>query len=62
MLVAAELIAADSGMGFMIMHARLLGNVDVIVFGIILIGVINLATDYALAALIKKKIGKWHPV
>lgn len=61
-LVAAELIAADSGMGFMIMHARLLGNVDVIVFGIILIGVINLATDYALAALIKKKIGKWHPV
>ncbi len=61
-LVAAELIASDRGMGFMIMHARLLGNVDVIVFGIILIGLINLGTDYALAALIKKKIGKWHPV
>ncbi len=61
-LVAAELIAADRGMGFMIMHARQFGNVDVIVFGIILIGLINLATDYVLAALIKRKIGKWHPV
>ncbi len=61
-LVAAELIAADSGMGFMIMNARQLGEVDVIVFGIILIGAINLITDYAIGAIIRRRIGRWHVI
>ncbi len=59
-LVAAELIAADRGLGFMIMHARLLGNVDVIVVGIVLIGVLNLLTDGIIALLIRRWIGRWH--
>ena len=48
MLVAAELIAADAGMGFMIMNARQTAEVGVIVFGILLIGLATLATDWAL--------------
>jgi len=59
-LVAAELIAADRGLGYMIMHARLLGNVDVIVVGIVLIGILNLATDALIAWGIGKWIGRWH--
>ncbi len=61
-LVAAELIAADRGMGFMIMNARQLGEVGVIVFGIILIGAMNLITDYAIGAVIRRRIGRWHAV
>ncbi len=61
-LVAAELIAADQGMGFMIMNARQLGQVGVIVFGIILIGVMNLITDYFIGAVIRRRIGRWHAV
>jgi ABC-type nitrate/sulfonate/bicarbonate transport system permease component len=61
-LVAAELIAAERGMGFMIMQARQLGEIGIVIFGIILIGVTNLATDYALGALIRRKIGRWHAV
>ncbi|MCP4381267.1 MAG: ABC transporter permease subunit, partial [Hyphomicrobiales bacterium] len=59
-LVAAELIASDRGLGFMIMHARLLGNVDVIVVGIVLIGVLNLATDIGIVLLVRRWIGRWH--
>jgi len=59
-LVAAELIAASSGMGFMIMNARQFGEVGVIIFGILLIGACNLATDWALAAAIRRWLGRWH--
>ena len=61
-LVAAELIAADRGLGFMIMHARLSGYVDVIVVGIFLIGLLNLLTDALLVWLIRKSMGRWHEV
>jgi ABC-type nitrate/sulfonate/bicarbonate transport system permease component len=61
-LVAAELIAAERGMGFMIMQARQLGEIGIVIFGIILIGITNLATDYALGAAIRLRIGKWHAV
>lgn len=59
-LVAAELIAASKGLGYMIMHARLLGNIDVIVVGILLIGALNLSTDGIIGMLINRWIGKWH--
>jgi ABC-type nitrate/sulfonate/bicarbonate transport system permease component len=61
-LVAAELIASDKGLGYMIMNARQLGNVDVIVIGIVVIGILNLLTDGVIAGLIKKWIGRWHEV
>lgn len=61
-LVAAELIAADKGLGFMIMNARLLDNIDVIVIGIVLIGLLNLITDALIVLGIRRWIGRWHEV
>ena len=61
-LVAAELIAADSGMGFMIMNARQTAEVGVIVFGILLIGLATLATDWVLGTVIRRSVGRWHAV
>lgn len=60
-LVAAELIAADRGLGYMIINERNTGgSVGVIVVGILLIGALNLITDAAIGAAIKRWIGRWH--
>jgi ABC-type nitrate/sulfonate/bicarbonate transport system permease component len=60
-LVAAELIAADRGLGFMIMNARNTGqSVSVIVVGILLIGALNLVTDAAIGGAIQRWIARWH--
>jgi ABC-type nitrate/sulfonate/bicarbonate transport system permease component len=59
-LVAAEILAAQKGLGFMIMHARELGEISVIVYGIILIGLLNLITDYLLNKLILQRQLRWH--
>ena len=60
-LVAAELIAADRGLGYMIINERNTGGaVSVIVVGILLIGFLNLITDAAIGAVIQRWIGRWH--
>lgn len=60
-LVAAELIAANRGLGFLIMNERnTTGSVGVIVVGITLIGLLNLVTDWGIAALSQRYIGRWH--
>jgi ABC-type nitrate/sulfonate/bicarbonate transport system permease component len=59
-MVAAELIAADKGLGYMIMHARELGMIGVIVFGILLIGLINLLTDSFIQEFILRRKLRWH--
>lgn len=59
-LVAAELVASDAGLGYMIMNARQLGDVAVVVFGILTIGTLNLVTDWWLALLIRSRLGTWH--
>jgi ABC-type nitrate/sulfonate/bicarbonate transport system permease component len=61
-LVAAELIAADRGMGFMIMNARQTAEVGVIIFGILLIGLVTLLTDWVLGLAIRRTVGRWHAV
>jgi NitT/TauT family transport system permease protein len=61
-LVAAELIAANSGLGYLIMHAQELDEVSVIIFGILAIGVANLATDFFIGWAIKRTVGRWHAV
>lgn len=54
-LVAAELIAADRGLGFMIMNERNIGgSASVIMIGILLIGALNLLTDAVLAKLLRR--------
>jgi ABC-type nitrate/sulfonate/bicarbonate transport system permease component len=60
-LVAAELIAADRGLGYMIINERNTGgSVGVIIVGILLIGALNLLTDAAIGTAIRRSIGRWH--
>ena len=57
-LVAAELIAADRGMGFLVMQSRQIGELGVAVFGILLIGVVSLISDAVLGAALRRVIGR----
>ena len=57
-LVAAELIAADQGMGFLVMQSRQIGELGVAVFGILLIGVVSLLSDTLLAAALRRLLGR----
>lgn len=60
-LVAAELIAADRGLGYMIIAERNAGgSVGVIIVGILLIGALNLLTDAAIGVAIRYWVGRWH--
>jgi ABC-type nitrate/sulfonate/bicarbonate transport system permease component len=59
-MVAAELIAAKSGLGYLIMNARQTGQIAVIVYGVILIGVINLVTDFVIQEVVIKRRLKWQ--
>jgi len=51
-LVGAELIASSAGLGYMIVDAENLSRTDIVLAGILVIGVIGLLADYALRAVI----------
>ena len=53
-LVAAEMLAATSGLGYMIQISRLLGRPDVIIVGMITIGFVGLLLNTVLEKLQKK--------
>lgn len=59
-LVAAEILAAQEGLGFMIMHSRELGEISLIVYGIVLIGLLNLLTDSLFNRFVLKRQLRWH--
>jgi ABC-type nitrate/sulfonate/bicarbonate transport system permease component len=61
-LVAAELIAAERGMGHLIMEARQVGHLGVSIFGILLIGVVSMLADHQLGAAIRRTVGRWARV
>jgi ABC-type nitrate/sulfonate/bicarbonate transport system permease component len=58
-LVAGELVAAPSGLGYMINNARTLFRSDYILLGMVLIGVLGLALDYAMRKL-ARLIMPWY--
>lgn len=59
-VVAAEMIAVDSGLGFLIVDARNAGNrYDLVVAGMIIIGSIGLLLDTAMRSLEKVKSFRW---
>lgn len=58
-VVAAELIAASSGVGFLIMDARQLSQTDVVLAGMATMGVLGKLTDDALRA-IEGRMIKWR--
>ncbi len=57
-LVAAEMLAAVRGLGYLIMMGRTYARVDVIMAGMVVIGVIGIALT-GLLELLEKKVIKW---
>lgn len=58
-VVAAELVASSTGLGYMIMHARQFSQTPVVIVGMITIGVIGKLTDSVLKEIEKRAI-KWR--
>src|SRR5438132_8967000 len=59
-VVAAEMIAVSSGLGFLIIDARNAGNrYDLVVAGMVLIGVIGIALDAIMRSLERSKAVAW---
>lgn len=58
-LVAAELIAARSGLGYMLTSARLSDRLDVILATVITIGALGLASEWLLR-LVGRRLLAWH--
>jgi ABC-type nitrate/sulfonate/bicarbonate transport system permease component len=59
-MVAAEIIAANSGLGYLVMHGRELGSIGIVMFGILVIGALNLITDYFIQDVIIRRQLHWH--
>lgn len=57
-VVAAEMIAASSGLGYMIMYARELSQPDIVLVGVFTIGLVGLLIDFFIRK-IEKRILKW---
>ncbi len=55
-LVAAELVGANSGLGFMINDARTLLRTDIVIVGMIAIGLVGLTIDLAIRELSRRAL------
>jgi len=59
-VVAAEMIAVNSGLGFLIVDARNAGNrYDLVVAGMVIIGVIGLLLDMGMRSLERVRSSRW---
>jgi NitT/TauT family transport system permease protein len=59
-VVAAEMIAVNSGLGFLIVDARNAGNrYDLVVAGMVVIGTIGLLLDLGMRSLERVKSFRW---
>lgn len=59
-VVAAEMIAVNSGLGFLIVDARNAGNrYDLVVAGMVIIGVVGLLLDYGVRSLERTSSLRW---
>ncbi|MBM7060535.1 ABC transporter permease [Pseudomonas sp. UL073] len=59
-LVAAELLAADSGLGQMIEMSRQMMRIDVVMVGVLVTGLIGFTLDYGFR-LLEKRLFRWKP-
>ena len=57
-VVAAELVASSTGLGYMIMYARQFGQTDVVIVGMLMIGIIGKVMDSILMA-VEKRVIRW---
>jgi NitT/TauT family transport system permease protein len=59
-IVAAEMIAVTSGLGYLILDSRNAGQrYDLVVAGMLIVGVIGLALDVAMSRLTRRKSVRW---
>jgi sulfonate transport system permease protein len=58
-VVAAELIAASSGIGYMIMYARELSQIDVVLVGVLSIGITGIVIEQFLQKL-ERRLLRWN--
>ena len=58
-LVVAEMIGAKSGVGYLVWDARLMMRSDLVIVGMILIGVLGLVSDQTMHA-ISRRLLRWH--
>jgi NitT/TauT family transport system permease protein len=59
-VVAAEMIAVNSGLGFLIVDARNAGNrYDLVIAGMVIIGLIGLLLDYGMRSLERVESFRW---
>ncbi len=59
-LIVAETIAAQSGIGYMAMHAREFMRVDIVVFAILIYALLGKLADSSARFLERLSLG-WHP-
>ncbi len=57
-VVAAELVASSTGLGYMIMYARQFGQTDIVIVGMLMIGIIGKLMDSVLMA-VEKAVIRW---
>lgn len=60
-VVAAEMIAVQSGLGYLILDSRNALRMDYVMVGMIVIGVIGLLLDTMMRQLGKVKMASWSP-
>jgi len=60
-LVAAEMLAASSGLGYMILMGRQFGRVDLVILGIVVIGAI-VTVLASLLNVVENNILRWRKV
>ena len=57
-VVAAELVSSNTGLGYMIMNARQFGQTDVVIVGMLIIGLIGKLMD-SILKIIEGRVIKW---
>ncbi|NMS88484.1 ABC transporter permease [Clostridioides difficile] len=53
-IIGAELVAASSGLGYLISDGKEMSRTDVVIVGIIVIGLLGIITDYVFSIIVKK--------
>lgn len=56
-IIGAEMVAASTGLGHMILFAQQMSRTDKVIVGIFVIGIVGYATDRVLGAIIRRFVG-----
>ena len=58
-IIGAEMVAASTGLGHMILFAQQMSRTDKVIVGILVIGIAGSLTDWLLGILIRHLVGRW---